>query len=323
MIYQCGIIKITSGKGRKLLSKSVDIIQRPKLGGHGKFVFRHGWFKKGYDLINQDPQGFFREDAYIQLGVGKNMAESIRYWVQAVDILEEKRDEQRSFSPTRLGKAIFGESGFDPYLEQYDTLWLLHWQLSQNINRGLVYHIAFSKLYDNEFRKHNLIELLSKELPRYGVSTTEKMIERETDVFLRTYVPARTKTKASIEESLDCPLADLNLISFIQSDDVYRFRIGPKNTLSLKIFGYCFVKYIKEIAKNRRTTGIDEIIYSAGSPGQIFKLDENSVMEYLENIEKLTNGAILLQETAGIRQIYLHNFNKLDEFRILEGEELF
>jgi len=302
------------------LKKSESTLKRPSLGGHGKFVFRHGWLKKGYDLIIQDPQGFTREDAYIKLGVGKNMAESIRFWVQAIGILEEKKEEYRGFKPTKLGEAIFGESGFDPFLEQYSTLWLLHWQLSQNINRGLVYHIAFSKLYDKEFRKHNLIELLNKELPRHGVSTTSKMIEREAEVLLRTYVPARIKTKGSLEDSLDCPLVDLNLISYVQSDDIYRFRIGPKNTLPLKIFGYCFIKYIKEITKNRRTAGIDEVIYSVGSPGQVFKLDENSVMEYLDNIETLTRGAILLQETAGVRQIYLHNYEKLNEYQILEKE---
>lgn len=318
MIYQCGIIITTSGIGRKLLSKSVDIIQRPKLGGHGKFVFRHGWLKKGYDLIVNDPEGFYREDAYINLGVGKNMAESIRYWVQAIGILEENRDKNKIFVPTKLGKIIFGETGLDPYLEQYGTLWLLHWQLASNLKFGVFSHLVFSKLYDIEFRKHNLVDLLNKEFPRMGVSTTEKMIERETDVFLRIYLPARTKTKTSIEDSLDCPLADLNLISYVQSDDIYRFRIGPKKTLPQNIFGYCFIQYIKGITKNRRTVGIDEVIYSIGSPGQIFKLDENSVSEYLEGLEDLTNGAILLQETSGIRQIYIHDYEKLNEHKLIE-----
>lgn len=297
---------------------SGETLQRPKLGGHGKFVFRHGWLKKGYDLIINDPEGFYRDDAYISLGVGKNMAESIRYWVQAIGILEEIRVDKKKFVPTKLGNLIFGNSGLDPYLEHYGTLWLLHWQLSSNIIFGAVSHIVFSKLYDIEFRKHNLIDLLNKELPRFGVSTTEKMIERETDVFLRTYLPARTKTKTSIEESLDCPLADLNLISYIQSDDIYRFRIGPKHTLPVSVFGYCLIQYLREISENRRTVGIDEIIYFSGRPGQVYKLDENSVIEYLESVEYRSNGAIRLQETAGIRQVYLHKLEDLDEYLLLK-----
>jgi hypothetical protein len=212
---------------------------------------------------------------------------------------------------------IFGEDGLDPYLEKFGTLWLLHWLITQNSSKGIVNQIFFSKIYDIEFKKHHLVDLLGKELPRYGVKTTDKMVEREVDVFLRIYLPARSKSKDSIEDNLDCPLADLNLITYVQSDDIYRFRMGPKNTLPSSVFGFSFVSYIKQIAKNRRTTGIDEIIYNPGSPGQVFKLDENSIMEYLDKIEQQTNGAIRLQETAGLRQIYLHNPNELDEYLAL------
>ena len=289
---------------------------RPILGRHEKFVFRQGWLKKGFDVIETDPTAFSKEDAYIRLGVGKNMAASIRFWCQALNILEEiKTEDYKGFRPTTLGKLIFGNNGSDPYLEKYGTLWLLHWQLANNPIRGITYQIFYSKIFEIEFKKHQLVNLLSKELPRYGVNTTDSMLGREVDIFLRTYVPARTKTKDSIEDSLDCPLADLNLITYVQSDDIYRFRIGPKNTLPASIFNFSFISYIKQISKNRRTAGIDEIIYNPGSPGQIFKLDENSVMEYLDKIEQHTNGAVQLQETAGLRQIYLHNLDDLDEYQ--------
>jgi hypothetical protein len=47
-------------------------------------------------------------------------------------------------------------------------------------------------------------------------------------------------------------------------------------------------------------------VYSPGSPGQVFKLDENSMIAYLEDLETFTHGAIGLQETAGSRLIYIH-----------------
>ena len=46
-------------------------------------------------------------------------------------------------------------------------------------------------------------------------------------------------------------------------------------------------------------------LYKEGSPGQVFRLDENSVMEYLELLEVETKGKIRLEETAGLRQVYL------------------
>ena len=49
---------------------------------------------------------------------------------------------------------------------------------------------------------------------------------------------------------------------------------------------------------------IQDCLYSPLSPGQAFKLDENSVIEYVEILENMTNGAIGLDETAGLKQIY-------------------
>jgi len=50
---------------------------------------------------------------------------------------------------------------------------------------------------------------------------------------------------------------------------------------------------------------VEEILYQGGSPGQAFKLDENSVIEYLERLEGITQGSMQLNETAGLRQVYL------------------
>lgn len=46
--------------------------------GHETFVLRSNWLKKAYDLLQQTPDLFFREEAFVRLGVGKNMAQSIR-----------------------------------------------------------------------------------------------------------------------------------------------------------------------------------------------------------------------------------------------------
>lgn len=53
------------------------------------------------------------------------------------------------------------------------------------------------------------------------------------------------------------------------------------------------------------------------SPGQAFKLDENSLVEYVEAIEDMTHGALVLDETAGLKQIYRRK--PLDAQRLLEN----
>ena len=57
--------------------------------------------------------------------------------------------------------------------------------------------------------------------------------------------------------------------------------------------------------QKRSTISLEECIYQANSPGQIFKLDESSVVDYLVEIERRFPGGLRLVETAGLSQIYI------------------
>ncbi len=290
---------------------------RSPFGGHEKFVFRQGWLKKGLDAAQADPAIFTRPDAFVTLGVGKNMAAAIRYWGLAVGFLQESAEGRGYVEPTDLGRAMLGEDGWDPYLEDIGTLWLIHWQLANNQGRGLVWYLAFSRYFDVEFRKEQLITFLEKQFEQLGIQTTLAIIEREVEVFLRSYTPAQTRQGGSPEESLDCPLIDLNILR--HSDKVYRFDVGYKASLPVEIFGYCLLEFLHARIHLRRTVTVDECIYQPGSPGQVFKLDENTVIDYLERLEALTDGALRVQENSGLRQVYLSSILPNMEQDLLRG----
>jgi hypothetical protein len=281
---------------------------RPTFGGHEKFVFRHGWLKKGVDAVGQDPLVFTQDQALITLGVGKNMVRSIRHWCLATGLVEEKFGTglAKPLTLTPLAVDLLGEDGWDPYLEDVGSLWLLHWQLTTNLARGYVWHLLFSVYLESEFTRSSLHKYIASQFDQRGINTTSGAIEREIECCLRTYVPARSKLGTVSEETLDCPLAELNIIRFIVDDGVYRFNVGPKLSLPLGVFGYALLTFLSRAIENRRTVAIDECIYHHGSPGQVFKLDENAIIENLESLEELTAGKIRLQETAGLTQLYLH-----------------
>lgn len=290
----------------------VDQGTKPTFGGHEKFVFRYGWLTKGVDALSENPAVFSDDNALVVLGVGKNMVRSIRHWCLAAGLFKETRgkDSTRGLQLTNLAHRLIANDGWDPYLEDTGTLWLLHWQLVTNLTRALIWHLSFCAYYEAEFTKKQLAAYAGKQLDRRGVSTTAGTIEREIDVCLRTYVTATrgVSIEGISEETLDCPLAELNLMQFMTEDSVYRFNVGPKITLPTEVFGYALLTFLPTVAKNRRTVAVDECVYKEGSPGQVFKLDENSVIEYLEALEELTAGQLRLQDTAGLRQLYLdHN----------------
>jgi hypothetical protein len=278
-------------------------------GGHEKFVFRQSWLKKGYDLVCTEPTIFNQDDALVRLGVGKNMVRSIRYWCLALGLLKNHPTGPKAgLQPTPLGEHLLSDGGWDPYLEDTATLWLLHWQLISGKRHTLVWHYVFTVFLDREFTKQRLIEFVERQFEHEGIFTTPQMIEREIDVCLRTYVPVQMGRPLSFEDSLNSPLADLGLIRSMPEERLFSFAIGPKPLLPAEIFGYALFLYLEQIASRQRTVAVDDLLYKPGSPGQAFKLDENSVVSYLETLENLTNGQIRLHETAGIRQLYLHDW---------------
>lgn len=278
-------------------------------GGHEKFVFRHGWLKKGVDAIVKNGGMIFAQDqALVELGVGKNMVRSIRHWCLATGMARETEangEHARQLTLTELGEKLLGEGGWDPYLEDIGSLWLTHWQLVTNLERGYIWHLLLSVYLEPEFTRPNMLKFLASQLNLHGIRTTEGTLERELEICLRTYFPAKTKLGAISEETLDCPLAELDIIRLVTDGNVYQFNIGPKVSLPVGVFGFGMLKYLSQTAQNRRTVGIDELIYYHGSPGQVFKLDENTVIEYVEALEKASEGKIRLQESAGLIQVYL------------------
>ena len=48
-----------------------------RFSGHQTFAFRYGWLEKGVKAVAASAGIFGAEDAIVQLGVGKNMVESL------------------------------------------------------------------------------------------------------------------------------------------------------------------------------------------------------------------------------------------------------
>ena len=129
---------------------------------HETFHPRYGWFRKAYRFAAADPHVFSREDAPVRIGVGKNMVRAIRFWGLAAKLIEEKERTSKSraseWIPTALGDALFGESGWDRYMEDPGTLWLLHWLLLAPPSLLPVWWIAFNDFPAVEFDDDDLVE---------------------------------------------------------------------------------------------------------------------------------------------------------------------
>ena len=283
--------------------------------GHETFTLRHGWLKKALDAVGQDAHIFTKDNAMVELGVGKNMVRSIRHWALAADVLSETSGTRgNQLEPTKFGTTIFGPQGCDPFLEDLNTIWLIHWKLATNERRSTGWSWMFSLMRADDFTRESLFELFTAELKKRtieGPSTAS--LERDIDCALRTYVGTRSR-KELLEDSLECPLVELQLIGEDSDGRLYHFGRGPKSSLSSEIFTYCLLEFWN--AKQAQDSlAFSEIAYSQGSPGAVFKLDENSLASHLEQLERTTSGALIYDETAGLKQVYKRS--NIDAHRLL------
>lgn len=294
--------------------------------GHETFPFRYTWLKKGFDAVSKNPNTFADERATVTLGVGKNMVRSIRHWCLATGLIEKstgtpKQDGTagQGFAPTKLGELLLTDDGWDPYLEDVATLWLIHWQLATNPTQTTTWYWAFGILGQNEFRKENFISELIDWTEKNGKNRiSENSISRDVDCFLRTYIPSRLTKTTIIEDTFDCPLVELNLIADSSDGDTYRFHRGPKGSLPTEIFVATLSKFWDGRTSGNNALAFTDIAYAPNSPGRVFKLDEDTLVEHLDSVEVLTGGAYWYRETAeGIKQVERNQ--KIDWMAPLRG----
>jgi hypothetical protein len=290
-----------------------------KFSGHQTFPFRYGWLEKGVREIERKSTAFSEPDALVKLGVGKNMVDSIRHWCLLTQLVELdaniRRETGRYLKPTHIAeKLMLGEKPWDPFLEDDATLWLIHWLIISNPLVGTTWQLMFSRFFRPDFTKQEVVSFLIGFTQKNSIKVKESVLKRDVDCFLHTYVTGLSGKKlAAPEEGFSSPLLELGLIQITLDGELFRFAIGPKLTLSAGVFGYALDQYFRHTRGTRKTMSIQDCLYGEGSPGQAFKLDENSIVDYVETLETMTEGAIGLDETAGVKQIYFrHELEGLD-----------
>lgn len=292
---------------------------RFKFSGHQTFAFRYGWLEKGTRAVADDPCVFSQEDALVRLGVGKNMVESIRHWCLVTQMVQEDSAAARpagKLYPSEIARHLLLEGGWDPFLEDDASLWLVHWLLVSNPSIVTTWRLVFSTFHRTDASKREIADFVAGFAEKHGARVNERSLLRDIDCFLRTYASVRKLDRqVPIEESFDCPLQELNLLQPFPDGDLYRFSIGPKSSLPTAVFGFALAQYFERVKGGRNSMTVQECLYGPGSPGQAFKLDENSVVDYVEDLGRLTHGKMMLDETAGLKQIFRRQ--RIDHFELL------
>lgn len=313
-----------------------------QFAGHETFPLRCGWLNKAYDQVARvlvsedgDTNSIFTDESAISLfGVGKNMVVSIRHWALAAGVIHMAEAEEGArvgrLQPTAFGKMLLEEC--DPYLEHPASLWLIHWHLASRPARATTWYWAFNELNEPSIDRELVTDRLARRIAALRESgrmkesrITETTIRRDVECFVRTYLARPVSGRAVQEDNLESPLSELALLQPVGVGSAFRFRRGPKPTLSDEVFLYALLAFWRDLYPTRREFSVEAITHEPGGPGRVFLLDEDSVADRLASAADLTGGAIRWDESTGMRQVYAHDLHaiaSLDLLRAMYGRTL-
>ena len=280
--------------------------------GHETFTFRYPWLPKAVTTIGRKPDLFKDiDEAIVHLGVGKQMASAIKFWVEAAKFIE--KNEKGSYIVSPLGEKILDKKGHDPYLEDTQTLWLIHWNFSTHPESPIfAWDFLMNRWQEPEIFSSSIIQTFKKEANLKGRNLSLATLKQHYNIFLHTYVPTKGKKVAILEDNLDCPLIELDLIHQIgervsdsdgKRESIYVFNREPKPQISQQLFFYCLNDFWDTYHPNDKSLQFHQIASGHGSPGQIFKLSEVEIRTRLEKIEEFTGGTMSFRESVNQRQI--------------------
>lgn len=273
--------------------------------GHDSFHCRSYWLKKGYDFVLNGGQ--FNDNAVVQLGVGRNMVNAVRYWLRCFGLT----DEQDILQP--IAKVIFDDKkGFDPYFEDKGTVWLFHYLLVTT-RRSSIYPIVFNQFRKEriEFSKRELVDYLRIYCNFQDVTVHESSLERDADVFLHNYFH-KPSLKNSIEETMSGILQELDLVEYVgknEGKEVYKIESHERADLPCLVVLFGIIRQMKGNA----SISFQELLNGLDSVGSVFAFNANGLMLKIEELLELFPQEIVFTDDGGIRLLqFKKHFSESD-----------
>lgn len=275
--------------------------------GHETFQCRNFWLKKGYDFITSSGN-FTNDSAILQLGVGKNMVSSINYWLRVFQIKDQED------KPSELARRLFSNTGWDPYLEDEGSLWLLQYYLIKT-ELASIYSLVFRDFRKSrvasQFTINQLFKYLQKEAEKVSVNVAETTLKNDIKVFLKTYL-AENRQGKSMEDDLSSILIDLNLISKIEDVSkengvIYHINTSERKEIPAAIILFC----ILDSFPGEESISFDSIQEQVADT---FACNPEGLEAHIEAI--CEGPYVVYKEDAGRKEIQIKG--SLDKWQILD-----
>jgi len=243
-------------------------------GRHQSFFLKKNWINKGLKALENDGNNVFTDkDMYKELGIGKNMHQALRYWLETLRLAEHDRGE-KTHNITKLGELI---KNYDPAVTSDFTKSLVHYFLVKYEDNSKLRADAFYWFFAESQTLYVTKESFLEGLERHSKGQiSQNTLNKDIDCLFQTYTK---KVKSHPEDKNVSLLADLELLR--KEGNTYVKIPLEVNALTSRAFYYVLNTYPDELGINYQ---VEEI---TGNIGCLFNWSQTHVIDAVENLIKL------------------------------------
>ena len=283
-----------------------------RFGGHETFHLRPGWLAKGLQFVESgDPRPFTDPSVADDLGLGRNMAKSLQYWLTATGLVD--RPERRL---TALGERLHHR---DPFLQHRASWWAIHVELASSPDT--IWRWFWADFAPTRFDRLRCQDGLRRHLERHDrLPKSTRSLQREVAVLLQTYRRALPGDDGDPEDNLDCPLRHLGLLTLHADLDQFERQSG-RGRVPAELVAYAAARAHADDRKGdddaagtgSLDAGFTELLHRPGGPGRLFHLDADALADALADAEaRLGDDVVRTRLLGGERTVHLDSARPLD-----------
>ncbi len=276
-----------------------------RFGGHETFAVREGWLAKAVRVLHEDPDAFLSECPEDVLGVGRNMAKSIKHWMVAVGIATRLGTARAvsGYELTKIGELI---RRHDPHFLRTSTWWMMHINLVNAPDLAGSWSWFFNRWTRPRFERSVVVEGLRRALLMQSKRTpSEKTLSRDVACLLGCYAQQIPAGLSDPEDASECPLQQLGLLRHFRASGVFVLNQSPKR-VPLEVLAYAIVR-------SREATHclLDDVIELSlrdleqmpGGPGRACCLSAEALFDLVMGQQE--DGVFAIANQAGERVVSL------------------
>ncbi|NMO94920.1 DUF4007 family protein [Paenibacillus lemnae] len=274
-------------------------------GQHQSFYLRINWLRKALKHL-QEGKVFNKVEAPEQLGLGKNMVQSLRYWVEATEVV---RIEKATLHISDFGQLL---NRYDRFIELRDTASIIHLHLTDNKEPSTTWYWYFNHCIRKVATKEELLTDLISWIAQNDVKKpSESSLKRDIDCLVRLYCDKERPEDP--EEVIQSPL---NILGLVAEENKNVIKRSPRySDIGTGALLYSLLRY--KAVHGISVLSVDEIEKKESLWGKVYNLQRNEIIKALEELTVHPYHKIRFDRTNRLDTIHLPDVSAM---RFLEDE---